>query len=78
MLACSERDPIGNERTDRVKHLPEGHDLSTDLRGRKFSDVDGTSSEGKTLADTDDDTASDESTNLSTRSKCLHNSRDDD
>ena len=44
VLGAGEVDPVSDEGTDRVEHLPEGHDHTTDFRGRKFTDVDGTSS----------------------------------
>lgn len=44
VLGGGEADPVRNEGTDRVEHLPERHDLSTDLRRGEFTDVDGASS----------------------------------
>jgi hypothetical protein len=44
MLGAGVVDPVCDEGTDRVEHLPEGHNLTTDLRGCEFSDIDGTSS----------------------------------
>jgi hypothetical protein len=41
---AGEIDPVRDERTDREKHLPEGHDFAADVGGSHLSDIDGTSS----------------------------------
>lgn len=53
-------DPIGNERADRIEHLPEGHDLAADLDWSQLADVDGASSQSQALPDTDERTACNE------------------
>ena len=78
VLGGTEGDPVCNKRANGIEHLPEGHDLSTDLRRSKLSDINRTSSKSETLSYTDEDTTSDEDTDLSTRSECLHNGSDDD
>lgn len=56
--------------------MPEGHDLASNLRRSQFTDVDGTSSESKTLGNTDDDTTTNEGADAVARGEGLDESRD--
>ncbi|KAI6761660.1 hypothetical protein HG531_002213 [Fusarium graminearum] len=68
VLSASIVDPVGDEGTDRVEELPEGHDLTSNLSGRDFTDVD------STLSNTNEDTAEDEDSKLTLRGKGLDDS----
>lgn len=41
MLGASKVDPETDERSYRIEHLPESHDLAADLSRREFANVDG-------------------------------------
>lgn len=70
-------DPVGDEATDRIVHLPESHDLSTDIGGRNLVDVDGSSSQSHALAQSNNDTSCDEQSNVVVGGKGLHKSGND-
>lgn len=40
ILCAGEVDPEADEGTNRIEHLPKGHDLSTDLSRCKLADID--------------------------------------
>lgn len=69
--------PVGDEAADAVEHLPAGHDVATDLRGRNLADVDGAGGESHALSETNDDTTGDEDSDLVVRGEGLHKGRDD-
>lgn len=78
MLGAGVVDPVCDEGADTVEHLPEGHDLATDLWRSKLADVDGAGSKSQTLTDTDDDTTTDEGAKVAARSESLNQGCDDD
>lgn len=72
MFCASIIDPVGDERPHAVKKLPERHDLPSYFRWSQLSNVYRAGSECNTLAEADNDTASNESGQRVEGGKRLH------
>jgi hypothetical protein len=74
-IAWAQTYPVSDKAPDAVEHLPEGHDLPTDVWRRYLIDVRRPSCESNALPNTNEHAATDEDADLAARSEALHESR---